>query len=106
MNRRLVTILFTAFVIAALGTYVVYRLVGNSLSAVHQGTTTKVVAAAVDIKLGTVLKPADLKWIEIASGVPKGAILKPELAVGRGVLSNLYEGEPILDNRLASVGSG
>ena len=33
-------------------------------------------------------------------------ILKREDAVGRGVVSDLYQGEPILDSRLAAVGSG
>ena len=38
--------------------------------------------------------------------MPKGAILKPEEAIGRGVISDLYQGEPILESRLAPVGSG
>jgi pilus assembly protein CpaB len=33
-------------------------------------------------------------------------ILKPENAIGRGVLSDLYQGEPILESRLAAPGSG
>jgi pilus assembly protein CpaB len=37
---------------------------------------------------------------------PKGAILKPSDAIGRGVLANIYQGEPIIDTRLAPVGSG
>jgi pilus assembly protein CpaB len=65
-----------------------------------------VIAAATDIKLGTVLRDADLTTIEIAGTLPKGVILKKENAIGRGVISNLYLGEPILDNRLAAPGSG
>jgi pilus assembly protein CpaB len=38
--------------------------------------------------------------------LPKGAIVKKEDAVGRGVVSNLYQGEPIIDSRLAAIGSG
>jgi pilus assembly protein CpaB len=38
--------------------------------------------------------------------VPKGAVLKPENAIGRGVVSDIYQGEPILESRLAPVGSG
>src|SRR5438309_6804493 len=37
---------------------------------------------------------------------PKGALLTKETAIGRGVVSELYQGEPIFDNRLAAVGSG
>lgn len=68
--------------------------------------TTKVVAASTDIKLGTVLTAADLTTTQIAGAPPKGAILKPEDAIGRGVISNIYQGEPIVDSRLAPAGSG
>ena len=105
MNRRLLNILLIAFVIAAGCSYIVFRLVGNRLSGTHQATT-RVLAAATDIKLGTVLRDADLTTIEISGTLPKGAILKKETAIGRGVISNLYLGEPILESRLAAPGSG
>jgi pilus assembly protein CpaB len=105
MNRRLLNILLIAFVIAAGCSYIVFRLVGSRLSGTHQ-TTTHVIAAAQDLKLGAVLRDADLTTIEITGTLPKGAILKKENAIGRGVISNLYLGEPILDNRLAAPGSG
>lgn len=105
MNRRLLNILLIAFVIAAGCSYIVFRLVGTRLSGSHQ-STAHVIAAATDIKIGSVLRDADLTTIEIAGTLPKGAILKKEEAIGRGVISNLYLGEPILENRLAAPGSG
>jgi pilus assembly protein CpaB len=105
MNRRLLNILLIAFVIAAGCSYIVFRLVGSRLSGTRQ-TTTHVLAAATDIKLGSVLRDADLTTIEITGTLPKGAIVKKEGAIGRGVLSNLYLGEPILESRLAAPGSG
>jgi pilus assembly protein CpaB len=105
MNRRLLNILLIAFVIAAGCSYIVFRLVGSRLSGTRQ-TSTHVVAAATDLKLGTVLRDADLTTIEITGTLPKGAILKKENAIGRGVISNLYLGEPVLENRLAAPGSG
>src|ERR1700731_2056083 len=105
MNRRLLNILLIAFVIAAGCSYIVFRLVGSRLSGTRQ-TSTHVIAAATDIKLGTVLRDADLTTIEITGTLPKGALLKKENAIGRGVISNLYLGEPILENRLAAPGSG
>ncbi len=105
MNRRLLNILLIAFAIAAGCSYIVFRLVGSRLSGTRQ-TSTHVVAAATDIKLGTVLRDADLTTIEINGTLPKGAILKKENAIGRGVISNLYLGEPVLENRLAAPGSG
>jgi pilus assembly protein CpaB len=107
MNRRLLTILFSAFVIAAICAFLVWRMVGNRLqAATRQSATTAVVAAASDIKLGKVLTASDLTMVDIGGSLPKGALLKPEQAVGRGVVANLYQGEPILDERLAPVGSG
>ncbi len=107
MNKRLLTILLLAFVIAGACAFLVYRVIGNRLGESHQATT-RVVAVAADIKLGTVLTAANLTTIDIDGAAPKGAILEKDKAslVGRGVISNLYQGEPILDNRLAPAGSG
>ena len=104
MNKRLLTILLLAFVIAGACAFLVYRVIGNRLGA-SGPSTTKVVAAAADIKLGTVLTDANLTTIEVGS-VPKGAILDKKNAIGRGVVSDIYQGEPVLDSRLAPVGSG
>lgn len=106
MNRRLVVILLAAFVIASACTYGIWRLLGNRVNQGNTPATTKVVAASSDIKLGTVLTQANLQTIEIAGGLPKGAILQPGNAIGRGVISDIYQGEPILESRLAAPGSG
>ncbi|MGA3373201.1 MAG: Flp pilus assembly protein CpaB [Terracidiphilus sp.] len=107
MNRRLLTILLIAFVIAAVCTVLVYRLVQSKVS-VRPPATTSVVAAKVDIKLGTVLKAEDLTSIEIAGTPPAGVILEKDKAnaIDRGVISDLYAGEPIIENRLAAKGMG
>ena len=105
MNRRLLLILVSAFVIAAACSYLVYRVVGTRL-AVGQQKATRVIVAVNDVKLGSVLKDADLSTTDISGPLPKGAILKRQDAVGRGVISDLYQGEPILESRLAAVGSG
>jgi pilus assembly protein CpaB len=105
MNRRLATVLFSAFVVAALCSYLVYRVIGNRLGAV-QPKATRVIVAANDIKLGSLLRDVDLTTAQFVGPLPKGAILKKEDAIGRGVVSDLYQGEPIMDSRLAAVGSG
>jgi pilus assembly protein CpaB len=106
MNRRLLTILLIAFVIAGVCAWLVYRLVGVRVAAAKPTATTRVEAAAKDIPLGAVLTAADLTTITMSGSAPKGAILKPEDAIGRGVISEIYQGEPILDSRLSGVGSG
>jgi pilus assembly protein CpaB len=108
MNRRVLTILLVAFGIAAVCTFLVARLIHNQAVAVKPPATTLVVAAKANIKLGAILNADNLTTVEIAGTPPKGAILEKNKnsAVGRGVLSDLYEGEPIIENRLAAVGSG
>jgi pilus assembly protein CpaB len=105
MNRRLLLILVSAFVIAAACSYLVYRVVGTRL-ALGQQKATRVIVAVNDVKLGSVLKDADLSTTDISGPLPKGAILKRQDAIGRGVVSDLYQGEPIVESRLAAVGSG
>jgi pilus assembly protein CpaB len=106
MNRRLATILLSAFIVAALCAFVVYRLVGLRIAASKPVPATSVVAAAQDIKIGTVLSANDLTTLQVQGTAQKGAILDAKSAVGRGVIANIYAGEPILDNRLAPMGSG
>ncbi len=106
MNRRLLTILLVAFLIASGCTFLLYRVIGSRAMAAKPIVTTPVVAAATDIKIGTLLTAANLTTIEVKGAPPKGAILKPSDAIGRGVLANIYQGEPIIDTRLAPVGSG
>lgn len=106
MNRRLLTILLSAFAIAALCSFVVFRIVSHHMTASPMSKSTAVVAAAADLKIGTIIKSSDLTTVQLQGNLPQGVILKPEDAVGRGVVSELYAGEPIMDNRLAAPGSG
>ncbi|MGC9224470.1 MAG: Flp pilus assembly protein CpaB [Terracidiphilus sp.] len=106
MNRRLLTILLVAFVIAASCAWLVYRLVGARMAASKPLAMARVVSAAKDIPLGAIVTAADLTTITIAGEAPKGSILKPEDAVGRGAISEIYQGEPVLESRLAGAGSG
>ena len=106
MNRKLLTVLVLAFVLAGGCSWLVYRIVGARINGVHRAATTRVVSAAADIPLGSVLAASNLSTTEIAGPLPKGAILKREDAIGRGVIADIAQGEPILDSRLAPVGSG
>jgi pilus assembly protein CpaB len=108
MNRRLLAILLAAFLIASVCTFLVYQMVNSRMSAVRPVAATSIVGAKTDIKLGTVLSASDLTTVQVAGGVPAGAILVKDMsrAIGRGVISDLYAGEPIIENRLAAIGSG
>jgi pilus assembly protein CpaB len=106
MNRRLLTILLCAFFVAAGASFIVYRMVGNEINGRAKGKIQTVVVAAHDLDIGALIKKEDLKTGEIVGEPPKGAVLKPEIAIGRGVITKLYQGEPIIESRLAPVGSG
>src|SRR5260370_31282097 len=105
MNKRVMVILLSAFVVAAACSYLVFRVVGKRLMATQQNTT-RVIVAATDIKLGSLLRDVDLGTSEMANPVPKGVMVNRQEAVGRGVISNLYQGEPIMESQLAAPGSG
>lgn len=106
MNRRLVAILVVAILIAGGCALLVVHIVGGKLEAAKPMLTTRVIAAASDLKIGTVITPASLTTISIAGGAPKEAILSADDAIGRGVISDIDQGEPIEENRLAPKGSG
>ena len=106
MNRRLSTILLLAFLVAAASSYLVYRIAGNQMRPTPQATTTKILLAAQDLQIGALVKDADLTTGDWVGAPPKGAVLAKDAVIGRGVISQIYQGEPILDTRLAAAGSG
>src|SRR4029077_4645558 len=54
---------------------------------------------------GALIKDVDVKMTDWGGPIPMGAVLKNEDALGRGVVAQIYEGEPILDTRLAARGA-
>jgi len=105
MNRRLLLILFCAVIGGASASYVVYRLAGGS-SGPAPVPQAQVVVATRDLQIGTLIGPADIRMGPWAGTMPKGAIPKLDSALNRGAIANIYEGEPILADRLAATGSG
>jgi pilus assembly protein CpaB len=106
MNRRFLTILLSAFLVAAGASYLVYRVAGNRLRAGAHTPTSGIVVAARNLEIGTLIRESDLKTGQWVGALPTGTIAKTEALVGRGVVSTLYEGEPIMESRLAPPGSG
>jgi len=106
MSQRVVTILIIALMVSAGASFVVYRLVRARISAAAAPPTADIVVAARTLDIGTLIKDSDVKTGEWVGPLPKGAVLRKDDAVGRGVVSSIYEGEPILDTRLAIAGAG
>ena len=78
MNRRLSSILFVAFVIAAVSSYLVYRVAGKQMQPQQQQVTSQILVAAHDLELGAVIKDADVSTAEWVGPLPKTAIAHQE----------------------------
>ena len=106
MSSRITAILVLALLISGGATYLVYRVLAAKTAPGTPGGTTPVVMAARDIMLGALIKDVDLKMAPWAGPVPKGVVLKTDTIIGRGVISPIFEGEPVTENRLAAAGAG
>jgi pilus assembly protein CpaB len=105
MNRRLLLILICALIGGAGASYLVYRLIG-SRSGPAPIPTVQVVVAARDLQIGTLIGPADVSMGPWAGTLPKGVLTKLDAALNRGAVANIYQGEPVMADRLAAPGSG
>ena len=106
MNKRLLSVLLFALVVAGLATLLFYRLMAGRMSTETKPVTTQVFVAARNLGTGTLLRDADVTLAPWAGAIPQGAVLKKEDLVGRGVLSPIYQGEPMIDARLAGKNAG
>ena len=106
MNQRLFSVLIFAFVVSAGASLLLYRLIASRVTANAKQPTTQVIVAARTMELGTLIRDSDLKLGDWPGVLPKGSVLRKEDVVGRGVMAAIYEGEPVLENRLAPKGAG
>ncbi len=104
MNRRILVIFICALVGGASASYLVYRMIGSRPGA--PAPMAQVVVAARDLQIGTLIGPLDVRMGPWAGTLPKGALDKLDLALNRGAIASMYEGEPIIADRLATAGSG
>jgi pilus assembly protein CpaB len=107
MNRRLISVLFFALVVAGGTSYFLYRLILVRVqSQGHTVATNKLVVAKHDLQVGTLVRDSDLDETSWGGPVPEDAVKTLVDAAGRGVVATIYQGEPILIHRLASKGAG
>lgn len=101
-NPRAIVMLVLS-VIVGLGATIV---ASGWLAQQGRAASKKVVVAAVDIELGSRLNPQLLKSIDWPSGsLPSGAISDPQVLQDRVVKTSILRGEPLLEAKLAPVGS-
>jgi len=105
MNRRLLLILICALLAGASASSMVYRLVGTR-SGPAPPKTAQVVVATHDLEVGSLIGAPDVQMGQWLGTLPKGALVKLDQALNRGAIANMYQGEPIIADRLATAGSG
>ena len=106
MNKRLISVLIFALVVSAAASYILYRVISEQFANNQKAPVNKVLVATHNLENGALVKDVDVKLADWGGPVPMGALLKNEDAIGRGVVAQIYEGEPILDTRLAARGAG
>ncbi|MCC7175584.1 MAG: Flp pilus assembly protein CpaB [Bryobacterales bacterium] len=106
MNKRLLSVLAFALVVSLGATFVIYRLVLSQMKTSAKPATIPVVVAARNLPVGTMIAEGDLRVAEWSGAVPAAAVKKKEDVLGRGVVASIYEGEPLLESRLAAKGAG
>ncbi|HEY3457778.1 MAG TPA: Flp pilus assembly protein CpaB [Bryobacteraceae bacterium] len=107
MNRRLISVLFFALVVAGGTSYFLYRVILVRVqSQGHVTPAGKLVVAKHDLQVGTLVSDSDIEEASWGGPIPEDAVKTLADAAGRGVVATIYQGEPILVHRLASKGAG
>jgi pilus assembly protein CpaB len=106
MNKRLITVFLFALIVAGGASLVIYRIVSAKMSSHSAQPQKKLVAAVHMLEIGTLIRAEDIKLIDWPGNLPTGAIQTLDAATGRGVISPIYDSEPLVENRLAPRGAG
>jgi len=109
MNRRLISVLVFALVVASITSYVLYRVILVRVQSQGQGrtvATNRLVVAKHDIQIGAVIADADLDDAAWGAPIPEEALKNRADIIGRGVIATIYQNEPVLLRRLAPKGAG
>ena len=106
MNKRLLSVLIFAFLVSAGASVALYQLISSRVTVAAKAPVVQVLVAGRNLEIGSLIKDTDFKMVEWPGAVPAGAIAKKEDAVGRGVIIAIYDGEPLIESRLAPKGAG
>ena len=106
MNRRVLIVVVCALVLSACAGYLVYRAVGTRVTVGAAPPSVKLVVASRNLAAGTLIRDADLRIAAWFGPPPEGAVFQRDALRNRAVVSSIYEGELVTENRLAPNGSG
>ena len=106
MNKRMGAVLLFAFLVSLGASVVIYKLVSGRLEARAAAETKTILVATRDLAVGELIRDMDIRKGEWVGPLPESAVLNPDDLVERGVVQNIYAGEPFLQSRLAPKGAG
>jgi pilus assembly protein CpaB len=109
MNRqkRTLIVVTVSVLVAAIGTFAMFRVIQRMPARQVELPTSKVVIAAQNIPVGTLLEERHLRTIAwpTHSAVP-GSVANPKELVGRGVISPIGTNEPVTLTKVAGSEAG
>jgi pilus assembly protein CpaB len=105
MNKRLGIVVLFALMISGIASTVVYRMVAAKMG-LNQPQNSQLMVASRDLPIGTLISASDMRRVEWRGYVPPRALRSVDQVVGRGVIEEIYEGDPLLESRLAQRGAG
>ncbi|HWR50887.1 MAG TPA: Flp pilus assembly protein CpaB [Bryobacteraceae bacterium] len=106
MDKRFSTVLAAALLIAGAASLLLYKFIGGRIQSGPDPVQTRLVVAARNLPVGTLIREPDVKLVPWPGATPKGGSVKLTDTIGRGVISGIVEGEPVVDHRLAPKGAG
>jgi pilus assembly protein CpaB len=106
MNKRFIGVLTFAFLVAAGASLVLYRVLITRPPSTTAPTMVQVALATRNLEPGAVLKEDDVKLSDWPGAVPPGATTDVQKLMKRGVISQIYAKEPVIESRLAPIGAG
>jgi pilus assembly protein CpaB len=106
MNKRFVSVLAFALAVSGVVTLLFYRLIAGRLTEAPKTVTTQVIVATRTLPVGSLIREADLRTESWPGAAPQNAVLKKEDIAGRGVVATIYQGEPVIESRMAPKGAG
>ena len=106
MKQRLVFVVLFALVVSGAASAVLYRLISAQLAASNVAASSKVFVATYNPASGDLIKDVDVTVADWNGPVPPGTIVKTENAIDRGVIEPIYQGEPLMENRVSKPGAG
>jgi pilus assembly protein CpaB len=107
MNRRLIVVFLFAILVAGSASFLLYHVLSSQLSRPAKPVPSgKLLVASHDLEVGALIKEADLQQVAWSGPIPEEILKDAHDVAGRGVVANIYKGEPIREKRLAPKGAG